>query len=657
MSPAVPLPQSSAVRAAEYALHSALTTWYAGEMGWGLVERQMVQGRKAIAEFAMRALDAGVEEEVASLLAEDVGEYDVPDERRTAAVRDTLRIVAQGSALDEREASWIFGYYEKALFRDPRPRVFNGVEEPEVPTEGVWIRDGLALVVSTDTQLASLRAVVEMACERNAEPVPRLVSSFLEGDEDAWIEAQLRSVREASRKTPDPRGDVPPAQQQSEPDRPPGEEGQSPWVARAALWNEDRRTIGQAESLSGAFELAQGLWDASARDEDLELVLYLHAPDPYGDEEEWEQAERIRFGRPALTLSQGSLRGKIVTGALKPVSFVVALVTKAGVGHTRPRKRIAERIHTRAARARGGRDLMDLRELPSLGPEPGPREKGLVVFIHGLLSTDVGTFGPLVERVQDAGYIPVGFPHDTTVSINTTARELVTCLHSRAKASNQPVGFLCHSRGGLVGRSAALKLYELDTVWSQRLRACVTFGTPHLGAYLAEAPEELLCVFLAAAAGGGGGFANLADVLVLMGRTQGIQGIEDLQPRVHDGQFLARLQEDEARAKGSLPLLAVGGRYAENDARQWVADHAIATDDHDLVVQLDSSLPAHLDPDLRIETDCDHFHYFEPGPHLERAATWLFDRMRAGPPVETGASFRARLLERFGIGPGSGPGI
>ena len=133
-----------------------------------------------------------------------------------------------------------------------------------------------------------------------------------------------------------------------------------------------------------------------------------------------------------------------------------------------------------------------------------------------------------------------------------------------------PVGFVCHSRGGLLARRVAAKLYR-SARWRKQLAGCVTFGTPHRGTPLAERGHELIAAMLT-----GmrliqpGGFFGMADVLALVNENNGrLLGIEEMAPigavrkdplKPH---FLERLREDERVLSSdhgcSLPLLAVGG--------------------------------------------------------------------------------------------------
>ncbi len=115
--------------------------------------------------------------------------------------------------------------------------------------------------------------------------------------------------------------------------------------------------------------------------------------------------------------------------------------------------------------------------------------RGLVVLVHGLMGTDVGTFGALESALADehharrrrkseGQFLVAGFPHDSvTTSIQNNAKALAAEL---ARLGNPKTVLVCHSRGGLVGRAAGALPPELGL--KPDIVAMATFGTPHRGA-------------------------------------------------------------------------------------------------------------------------------------------------------------------------------
>ena len=302
---------------------------------------------------------------------------------------------------------------------------------------------------------------------------------------------------------------------------------------------------------------------------------------------------------------------------LKVTAFGVCLVLGEGIT---PSARTADFVD----RLRGGAN--------EAGPNPLPRidqvepaqvgARGLVVLVHGLLGTDVGTFGELeIQLVEEQWnrrrkapqdqFLVVGYPHDSVMkSVKVNAQELLAHL---GRLGGPRTVFVCHSRGGLVARAAAT-LNPANSVQSELL-AAVTFGTPHLGASLAESPGKLaLSVLLWRARSQSGTVDTLADLLCCYATDDDLRGVQDMLPVRKGSEYIATLESDERRLHQSgrgLDMLRYGGIAKPAGIRNWIVRKLLGSRNHDLVVETSSSLPAtksgkNEDPLQNI----DHFSYF-----------------------------------------------
>src|SRR5262249_17392710 len=133
--------------------------------------------------------------------------------------------------------------------------------------------------------------------------------------------------------------------------------------------------------------------------------------------------------------------------------------------------------------------------------EISPAEVGasLVVLVHGLCSTDVGTFGDFETHLRSLpGVTVAGFPHDSlTTPIRLNARALAQQI---VKLGKPGLRLVCHSRGGLVARQTFVYLKDEPppAAGGRWLHSCVTFGTPHLGTSVATSPQTLTGITMAA---------------------------------------------------------------------------------------------------------------------------------------------------------------
>jgi hypothetical protein len=186
-----------------------------------------------------------------------------------------------------------------------------------------------------------------------------------------------------------------------------------------------------------------------------------------------------------------------------------------------------------------------------------------------------------------------------------------------------------------VARAAAVELSAAKANWLGKMKACVTFGTPHNGSPLAEAPGDLMGKVVAVQAfRGGNGFFSLSDALHFVHQQPTLDGILDLRPLGGGNDFLRDLLRDEAKyappgAERALPVLAVGGNAEDKGFFAELSRRALAGTDNDLIVETQSSSTRYATKN--IITKCNHFEYF------------LSDRAKADTFGETIAFLKDRL--------------
>lgn len=360
-------------------------------------------------------------------------------------------------------------------------------------------------------------------------------------------------------------------------------------------------THSPVEELQAALTLAARLWMEQGEDVD-QLALAMILPKP------GRRSLFLDTKRPTLLLDHGSVRARLASGGARLRQFGVALFPKA---RSRRQANLVE-----ALRARGGGRALP--RLESVLPVDLHDKQAVIVFLHGLMSTDAGTFDRLIEQIERHPLLSkvylAGWPHDTLTNIEVNAEDLAALIEDRLGASGLPVLFVCHSRGGLVARATAVELCGTDLRWQNRLRGAVTFGTPHEGAELAEIGDELLGkVMLLKSISQTGRVIPLVDALWAVHNRKKIEGITDLRPRSNGGKFLRDLRKAESKQVGrvngrALPLLVVGGRARPQGGAGWLSRRFFGGESNDLVVALSSSMPASFQPSL--ETETDHFSYF-----------------------------------------------
>jgi pimeloyl-ACP methyl ester carboxylesterase len=345
----------------------------------------------------------------------------------------------------------------------------------------------------------------------------------------------------------------------------------------------------------------------------------------------------LDIDRPGLVFHFGSILATLAKGSLSVAGWSLALFSGRGVGGSKRADRIMEDFRTLALKKPG---VEPLARLDELSPRNLEGKSAVIVLMHGLFSTDVGLFDPLLRFLRaDNGFdncTILGWPHNTLMSIDGNAVELLELFSTVVGLHGPHVAFICHSRGGLVARAAAVELCEANSKWRDKLKACVTFGTPHRGSQLAETPDQLIGSLLALQAyHGGEGFFSLADALHFA-HQQPIAGVRDMRPLGGDGAFLRDLVRREvkiaATSARSMPILAIGGEAKEKTFFATLARRALGGTANDLVVETTSS--ANRTATETLVTECNHFEYFRvansPRNGFEETASFL--RARLGLP-------------------------
>lgn len=295
--------------------------------------------------------------------------------------------------------------------------------------------------------------------------------------------------------------------------------------------------------------------------------------------------------------------------------------------------------------------------------------KGVIIFLHGLMSTDLGTFDGFISRWLNPGLtslpsiasiqlshreLPqkarqairdsialVGWPHDTLTKIRVNAQDLVDLIDSLLGKSDCPIAFVCHSRGGLLARATAQMLFDKNEVWTKRICGAITFGTPHGGADFAEHPMAGVGAYLLAAHGAGL-VPGLMDALAYIKQRGVVDGIRDLRrPSAPSPNFLEDLRASESagapHGQRRLRVATIAGNYKPDPSAQSVlrsiarryVDAYTGQEANDLVVTADSAVAAHTIDPPPAETNCDHFTYFTDAqssmPHVDDAIRQLWD--------------------------------
>jgi putative serine esterase DUF676 len=450
------------------------------------------------------------------------------------------------------------------------------------------VRGGFAIVAHSPFDITALDHLVERAADLPGDPIDNVYRAVASAGPsfEAWVNANLRTDH--------------------------GDHS----VGSPQFESGDERVSALRQSLS----LATDLWKEQG-DDIGQLALALIVPRP-------GRRARLECDRPAFVLDYGSLRARVLAAGGRLREFGVVLFP---VARSRRRVRLVEALRDRA---KG----IALPRLERVKPPAVAGKSGVVIFLHGLMSSDVGTFDELLKQLRedsafaDSAYL-VSWPHDTLAPIDLNAEVLAELIEQRLGDSNLPVAFVCHSRGGLVARRTAVELMEINKKgWKPRLRGCLTFGTPHDGAELAENGNELIGkLLLMRTMAKQAGLIPLIDALFAVKGQKALDGITDLCPRSEKGAFLRALKKSESRlAKKAgavpLPLFAVGGKANSTGLGGRLSRRYFGGAANDLVVPYASATP---EAAQNIgEAACDHFGYFTADAMRRPSTTNAIDFLR-----------------------------
>jgi pimeloyl-ACP methyl ester carboxylesterase len=340
---------------------------------------------------------------------------------------------------------------------------------------------------------------------------------------------------------------------------------------------------------------------------------------------EWEG------NQPALAFGQGSLWVEVGLAAWRARGFIAGLILRGGIDAASRRAGLvnkARQVAIAKLRSAGrvqASELPDLRQMTANDIKPGNH---LCVLIHGLCSTDAGTFDQFEEEIRrrcatSATKLQLaGFPHDSmTASIETNAEELAQLLVER---NLRNVRLVCHSRGGLVARRTAAWLRQEQKRTPSNndpwIHSCLTFGTPHLGTSAASAPKGLTgCLLSLAHLHRSPSVSAVADILASRKFGETWRGVSELAPIEEKSSYLPVLKrhESEFLYLDDPPLnLHVFGSVGPDQIRRqnWkvrLMERILGTAEHDLLVPIDSSVPRLRNPGHRMPlTVRSHFEYF-----------------------------------------------
>jgi hypothetical protein len=225
--------------------------------------------------------------------------------------------------------------------------------------------------------------------------------------------------------------------------------------------------------------------------------------------------------------------------------------------------------------------------------------------------------GTLDALYSNYGIAIVGYPHNTLSPIAFNAQRLVEHLEAHlGDGSNATLVFVCHSRGGLVARHA-LALLSKGNRMGKRRAELITFGTPHDGASIAESAtgREAAAYLLGMASTHDA--VSVLDVCAYLNEYRP-SGMEDLAPGGHEAAYIDSLFALERETSPQYGRLLVGGYQAPGEAWSWRQRAAAAwlcwrsgQTEHDMVVELRSSLSRRVRRAVSAKVNADHFSYFD----------------------------------------------
>ena len=277
--------------------------------------------------------------------------------------------------------------------------------------------------------------------------------------------------------------------------------------------------------------------------------------------------------REAVVAALNGVLGDYLVATANPLAIPMALRREGRAVTLEP-----ELIKTRVPEAR----------LPDVGGR-------LLVMVHGLCMNDLQwsrsghDHGALLAR--DLGLTPLYLHYASGLHVAVNGRALAQQLEALLAAWPQPVQrlvLLCHSMGGLVARSALLQAEAAGHGWPARLSDLVFLATPHHGAPLERAGNNLGAVLAA---------TPYAAPLARLAKLRSA-GITDLRHGyLRDEDWVGR-DRFERGADRRLPAPLPAG------VRSYAMAACLGSDEKDLktrllgdgLVPLDSALGRHADP-------------------------------------------------------------
>ncbi|MBI1882580.1 MAG: hypothetical protein HYR94_30770 [Chloroflexi bacterium] len=413
------------------------------------------------------------------------------------------------------------------------------------------VKSGVAIVVESPDEMEGLQVLCTFAGKPNEDRMQAIFSALMDSDLNlsSWVE----------------------------------------WKNKRGVFlgtaNEDKNydTADDADILSELLRLVRTIWQNQPIASD-KLVLALVVADPSFDS---YPTIELEINNPALVYYKGTVKTMIFTGVLSTPAWCLLFLTGKGGARTEHAEDLVARLRDTALKA-GKTPLLKLQEIDQWSDKELPGKKTMVVFVHGLMSTDIGTFEGLVKKLQvkkeEGGLVMAGFPHNTLVGIDVNGAKLAEFFR---------------------------KITEETSIEAR----------------LASAPSELIAMCLT---GMGmkyaSGITAIADVLSFHSIHNAFPGVNDLcRPTLGtDDEFLTRLEGKERQGKRQFKILAVGSRHQEQGLSKWMYNSLHGNEEHDGIVELTSSLPLVWPKQLKISTNCDHFHYFEENePSLTPASNFL----------------------------------
>ena len=345
----------------------------------------------------------------------------------------------------------------------------------------------------------------------------------------------------------------------------------------------------------------------------------------------------IDLRQRALLIEPGSLRVKTLVAGPWKVAKLVALLTPRT--QRTPEKAAASLLRKTRDVALGA----GARNLPNLADDRWPIHVDLasataaVIYVHGLLSVDVGQFDTLIEQVEaiSPSVLQLGFAHNTLAPIDDNAtlltERIIEIVETRPEL---PIGFICHSRGGLVVRAALAKFRDSRPDFEWRPFPVLTFGTPHRGAVLASnSPEALLgSLIVGNTLWQRLGWVGTADAIRAASRPVLDRLKKDLRPPEAGGNEIIAKIENSALQPNSPMVYTVGGDIPTNEAEWWerlIIEAYHGKEPSDVIVELSSAVPDQGPGALHATAVCSHFCYFTDEIRSENTThlRWLIEQL------------------------------